>query len=46
MLAQEISSFLIFGFVVGMGFLSNYFLHRLEVKPLLVHNEVREKIKR
>ncbi|CRL03600.1 CLUMA_CG016511, isoform A, partial [Clunio marinus] len=39
MLLQEISSFFFAFFVVGLGVLSNYFLHRLDVKPLKIIQE-------
>lgn len=41
MLVQEISSFFIFAIVVGLAFLSNFFLHRLEVTPRTVSEGVR-----
>lgn len=40
MLAQEVYSAFGFAFIIGLGFLSNFFLHRLAVTPLTVSNEV------
>jgi hypothetical protein len=42
MLVQEVFSIFAFAFIVGLGYLSNFFLHRVEVKPLTVSNEVRK----
>lgn len=40
MLIQEIFSFLTFGFIIGLAVLSNYFLFRLDIKPLTIRDEV------
>lgn len=40
MIASEVYSFFVFALVVGMGVLSHYFLHRLDVKPLTILKEV------
>jgi hypothetical protein len=41
MLVQEVSSIFAFAFIIGLGFLSNYFLHRVEVNPLRLWKEVK-----
>lgn len=41
MLVQEISSFFIFSIIVGLAFVSNFFLHRLDVTPRTVSEGVR-----
>jgi hypothetical protein len=41
MLVPEVFSIFAFAFIVGLASLSNFFLHRVEVKPLTVLNEVR-----
>lgn len=43
MLCQEVSSIFGFAFIVGIGFLGNYFVHRLELTSLRVQDEVRKK---
>lgn len=40
MLAQEVYSAIGFAFIIGLGFLSNFFLHRLAATPLTISNEV------
>lgn len=40
MLAQEVYSFFLFFLIIGLAVLSNYFLHRIEVKPLSIVEEV------
>lgn len=42
MLAQEIYSFVTFGLIVGLGCFSSYFLHRINVNPVPVSDEVRK----
>lgn len=40
MLAQEVVSILSFAVIVGIGFVANIFVHRLDVKPLRIQDEV------
>jgi hypothetical protein len=40
MLMAEIYSLFFLAYIVGLGFLSNYFLHRLDTKALLKSQEV------
>jgi hypothetical protein len=44
MLVQEVFSFFGFAFVVGLALISNFFVHRMEVRPLNKANEVINKV--
>lgn len=44
MLIPEISSFFALAFVIGLGLVSNYFLHRLELSVLTLSEEVSKKL--